>query len=89
MFAVLVNLGDDKNITVASENIRNNIKNSVKESLSLQELKQHKPWFDEECLGFLDRRKQAKMQWVKDPSQTNLDKLNYVRCDASRHFRKK
>jgi len=29
-------------------------------------LKQHKPWFDEECLGFLDQRKQAKMQWVQD-----------------------
>jgi hypothetical protein len=23
-------------------------------SLGLQELKQHKPWFDEECLGFLN-----------------------------------
>jgi len=27
----------------------------------ITELKQHKPWFDEECLGFLDQRKQAKM----------------------------
>jgi hypothetical protein len=25
-------------------------------------MKQHKHWFDEECLGFLDQRKQAKMQ---------------------------
>jgi len=22
-------------------------------------MKQHKPWFDEECLGFLDQRKQT------------------------------
>jgi hypothetical protein len=29
----------------------------------MQEMKQHKPWFDEERLGILDRRKQAKMQW--------------------------
>jgi hypothetical protein len=29
-------------------------------------LKQHKPWFDEEYLGFLEQRKQAKMQWVQD-----------------------
>jgi hypothetical protein len=43
--------------------------------LRLHELKQHKPWFDEECLGFLDQRKQAKMQWVQDPSQSNVDKL--------------
>jgi len=31
---------------------RKNIKTSDKDSLGLQELKQNKPWFDEECLGF-------------------------------------
>ena len=61
--------------------------NSAKESLGQQELKQHKPWFDEECLSFLDQRKQAKMQWIHDQSQSNVDNLNNVRCDASRHFR--
>jgi len=29
------------------------IKTSAKESLGTYELKQHKPWFDEECLGLL------------------------------------
>jgi len=52
-------------------------------------LKQHKPWFDEECLGFLDQRKQAKKQWAHDPSQSNVDNLNNVRHDASRLFREK
>jgi hypothetical protein len=52
-------------------------------------LKQHKPWFDGECLDFLDQRKQAKMQWVQDPSQSNVDNLNNVTCVASRHFRNK
>ena len=52
-------------------------------------MKQHKPWFDEEYLGNLDQRKQAKMQWKQDPSQSNVDNLNDVRRDASRHFRKK
>jgi hypothetical protein len=52
-------------------------------------LKQHKPWFDEEYLGFLDQRKQAKMQWVHDPNQSNTDNLNNVRHEASRHFRNK
>jgi len=41
-------------------------------------LKQHKRWFAEECLRFLDQRKRAKMQWVQDPSQSNIDKLNNV-----------
>jgi len=53
----------------------------------MYELKHHKLWFDEECLGFLDQRKQAKMQWVQDPNQSNVDNLNNVRCEASRHFR--
>ena len=52
-------------------------------------MKQHKPWFDEECLDFLDERKQAKLQWVWDPSQRNVDNLNNVRREASRHFRNK
>ena len=29
------------------------------------------------------------MQWIHDPSQSNADNLNNVRCDASRHFRNK
>jgi len=47
------------------------------------------PWFDEECLGFLDQRKQGKMQRVQYPSQSNVDNVNNVRCEASRHFRNK
>ena len=69
--------------------IKENIKTSTKESLGLRELKQHKPLFDEECLHFLDERKQAKMQWVQDPSQSNVDNLNNVRHEASRHFKNK
>jgi hypothetical protein len=55
----------------------------------MQEEKQHKPWFDEECLGILDRKKQAKMQGIQDPSQSNVNTLNKVKRDASRHFRNK
>jgi len=29
------------------------------------------------------------MQWVQDPSQSNIDNLNIVRCEASRHLRNK
>jgi len=57
--------------------------------MGLHELKQNKPWFDEECLGFLDQRKRAKMQWMQDPSQSNVDILNNVRREVSRHFRDK
>ena len=51
--------------------------------------KQHKPRFDKECVDFLDQRNQAKMQWIQDPSRSNVDNLNNIRRDASRHFRNK
>ena len=47
-FAALENLSDSKDIW-AWENITENVKISAKESLKLYELKQHKPWFNEEC----------------------------------------
>jgi predicted TIM-barrel fold metal-dependent hydrolase len=53
-FAALENLGVDKDVNRAWENIKENIKTSAKESLGLRELKRHKPWFDEGCVGFLD-----------------------------------
>jgi hypothetical protein len=36
-----------------------------------------------------DQRKQAKLQWLQDPSEVNEDNLNNVRREASRHFRNK
>jgi hypothetical protein len=35
------------------------------------------------------RRKQAKLQWLQDPSEVNGDNLSDVRWEASRHFRNK
>jgi hypothetical protein len=58
-FAALENLNVDEDINRAWENIKEKIKTSAKE---LHEFKRRKPWFDKECLGFLDQRKQAKMQ---------------------------
>jgi len=40
-------------------------------------------------IAFLYKRKQAKMQWLQDPNQSNVDNLNNVRRKASRYFRKK
>jgi hypothetical protein len=73
----------------AWEMIRENIKISAKESLGYFELKKHKPWSDQACSKLLDQRKQAKLQWLQDPSAVNGDNLNNVRREASRHFRNK
>ena len=55
MFEALVNLSGDEDINRAWENIKETIKTFSKESIVLQELKQHKPFFDLECLSFLDQ----------------------------------
>jgi hypothetical protein len=81
-FAALENVSEDDDINRGWESIKENIKTSAMESLGMHEMKQHKPWFDEECLGILDQRKQAKMQLMQDPSQSNANNLNNVRRDA-------
>jgi hypothetical protein len=69
--------------------IRENINIAAKESLGYLELKKNIPLFDEGCSKLLDERKQAKLQWLKDPSEISGDNLNNVRCEASRYFRNK
>ena len=88
-FAALEKLSDSEDVNRACENIKENIKISANESLGMYQQKQHKPWFDKECSQFLDQRNQAKMQWLQDSNKSNVHNGNNVRCEASRHFRKK
>jgi hypothetical protein len=69
MFEALENLNNSKDINRAWENMKENIKISAKKTLALG------------VYGW----KQAKMQWLQDPKQSNLDNLN----NASKHFRNK
>jgi hypothetical protein len=87
-FAALENVDDDGNVNRAWDTIRENIKNSSEESIGLCESKSYKPRFNEECLKLFNRRKQAKLQWLQDPSEVNEDNLR-VKRKASRHFRNK
>jgi len=88
-FAALENVNDYEDVNRTWENIKDNIQTSAEESLSVHELKQNKPWYDEECLVFLDQRKRAKLQWIQEPRQSNVDILNNVRREVSKHFRDK
>jgi hypothetical protein len=85
----LEGLDAEVEIKSAWEIIRENITISAKESLRYCELKKHKPWFDQRCSKLVDQRKQAKLQWLQDPSETNGDNLRIVRREATRYFRKK
>jgi len=71
------------NVNRTWENVKDNVKTSAKESLGLHEWKQHKQWFDKECIDLLDQRKQAKMQWIQDPSRSNVGNLNNVISNAT------
>jgi hypothetical protein len=85
----LETLEDSRDINREWDNIRENIKISAQESLGYCEPKHRKQWFDEEYSKFVDRRKQAKLQWLLDPSEANENNLSDVRREASRHFRNK
>jgi hypothetical protein len=52
-------------------------------------LKKHKPWFDEAYSKLVDQKKQAKLQWLLDPSEINGDNLKIVRHEANRFLRNK
>jgi hypothetical protein len=68
---------------------RETINISAKECLSYFKLKNHKPWFNEGCSKLVDERKQAKLLWLQDLSETNGDNLKIVRHKASRYSRNK
>ena len=59
-FAALENLNVHEDVNRVWGNIKENIKTSAKESLGLHEWKQHKPWFDKECVDFLIRGSRLK-----------------------------
>ena len=55
----------------------------------MYEMKQHKPWFDEECSQFLDQRKHAKLQSLQHPNQRSVDNRNKPTHEAGQYLRKK
>jgi hypothetical protein len=65
------------------------MKTSPKENLGYHRLKFNKPWFDDEWTKLIDLWKQAKLQWLQNPSQINGDNLQNVRSETSRTFRNK
>jgi hypothetical protein len=58
------------------ETIRENINISAKGSLGYYKEKKHKPWYDKGYSKLLDQKKQAKLQWLQDPTEINGDNLD-------------
>jgi hypothetical protein len=64
----LENLDAEVDVNRMWVTIRQNIKISAEESPGYYELKKYMPWFNEGCSKLLNQRKQAKLQWLQDPS---------------------
>jgi hypothetical protein len=89
-FVALESLDESFDINNAWESIRENIKTSAEDNLGYHRLKHNnKPWFDDECLKLTDQRKQAKLQWLKNPSQINVGNFQNLRRETRRTFRNK
>jgi hypothetical protein len=88
-FATLEILDESFDINNAWESIGENIKTSAKGNLRYHRLKHNKPWFDDVCSKFIDQRRQAKLQWLQNPSQINGDNLQNVKRETIRTFRNK
>jgi hypothetical protein len=85
-FAALESLDESFDINNAGESIRENVKTSAKENLGYQKLKHNKPWFDDECSKLIDQQKQAKLQWLQNPSHISGDNLQNLICETNRIF---
>jgi hypothetical protein len=88
-FAALENLDESLDTKSAWESIRDNIKTSAKENIGYHRLKHNKPQFDNDCSKLINQWKQAKLQWLHNPSQINGDNLQTLRHETSRTFRNK
>jgi hypothetical protein len=88
-FAIPESLDESFDINKAWEGIREIMKTSAKDNLGYHRLKHNKPWFDDKCSKLIDQCKQAKLQWLQNPSQISGDNLQDLRYETSRTLRNK
>ena len=69
------------------ENIKEKAEIPHQENVCRYKQKQHKILFNEECLKFVDQRKQTELQYLHKPKLSNADNLNNVRCKNIGHFK--
>ena len=71
------------------ENIRDNIKVAAGKSIGYYQVQKKKPWLDDDCSNVVERRKQAKMKFLQDPTQLNRDNYHTERRETSRTLKNK
>ena len=62
---------------------------SASESIGYVKKRQNKKWFDEECADIVKKRKVAKMNWLHEQNEVNLEQLGNIRREATRLLKNK
>jgi hypothetical protein len=75
-FAAQQNLKVSGDINREWDSIRDSINISAQDSLGYCESNHRKQWFDDESSKLVDRMKQSKLHWLKDPSEANEDNMH-------------
>ncbi|KAJ4426281.1 hypothetical protein ANN_27093 [Periplaneta americana] len=91
-FAVLASSDEDEeelDVNSIWENIRDNIKIAAEQSIGYYETKKKKPWFDKDCCMVVERKKQAKFKFLRDPVEANRDNYFNKSREANRRLRNK
>ena len=57
------------------------------ENIGFYEVRKKKPWFDDDCSNIVERRKQAKLKFLQNPTQFNRDNYHTERRETSRTLR--
>ena len=69
--------------------IKDSIKSAAKGKVGVLETHRNKPWFDQEYLELVNKRKQSKLLWLQNPNYQTAEDFSNVRCDICRTFKKK
>ncbi|KAJ4435583.1 hypothetical protein ANN_18199 [Periplaneta americana] len=91
-FAVLASsdeVEEELDVNSVWENIRDNIKIAAEQSIGYYETNKRKPWFDEDCCMVVERRKQAKLKFLQEPVEANIDNYFNKRREANCTLRNK
>ncbi|PSN38555.1 hypothetical protein C0J52_14819 [Blattella germanica] len=80
---------EENNINREWESIRDTIKLSASESVGLLKKRQSRKWFDDECADMVNKRKLAKMNWMREPNEQNSEQLCSIRRETTRFLKNK
>ncbi|PSN44834.1 hypothetical protein C0J52_16203 [Blattella germanica] len=58
-------------------------KRSASESVGLLKKRQSRKWFEDECADMVNKRKLAKMNWMREPNEQNSEQLCSIRLETT------